>query len=151
MKKPSLISYDFNALICLWNMSTDEFSRSKIKTAIIDKILLYNNSMFYLMNKFITTKTELLKEAYADVILMMMKDNDYCFKDEFVSELLTYASLDGLVYYGMETLSSEFNQKCMDEFWRRAIDIENKMELRNKQNLDKKLVLRLKKKGDKND
>ena len=39
----------------------------------------------------------------------------------------------------------------MEEFWRRAVEIENKMELKNKQNLDKKLVLRLKKKGDKND
>lgn len=151
MKKPNLSSYDFNALICLWNRSMDEFSRSKIKTAVIDKILFNNNSMFYLMNKFISTKTELLKEAYADVILIKMKDNDYCFNDEFVSELLTYASLDGLVYYGMETLSSEFNYKCMEEFWRRAIEIENKMELKSKQNLDKKLILRLKKKGDKND
>ena len=103
------------------------------------------------MNKFIASKTDLLKEAYADAILMQMKDNDYCFNDEFVSDLLVYASLDGLVYYGTETLSYDFNNKCMEEFWRRAIDIENKMELRNKQNLDKKIVLRLKKKGDKND
>ena len=145
MKKPNLISYDFNALICLWNRTTDEFSRIRIKSAVIDKILFYNNSMFYLMNKFISTKTELLKEAYADVILMKMKDDDYSFNDEFIYELLMYASLDGLVYYGMETLSCEFNHKCMAEFWRRAIEIENKMELKNKQNLDKKLILSLKK------
>ena len=151
MKKPNLICYDFNALVCLWNESTDEFSRSKIKTAVIDKILFYNNSMFYLMNKFVSTKTEFLKEAYADVILMEMKDNGYCFKDDFISELLTYASLDGLVYYGMETLSSEFNNKCIEEFWRRAVEIENKVELKRKQNLDKKLILSLKKKGDKDD
>ena len=151
MKKPSLVSYDFNALVCIWNRSTDEFSRSRIKIAIIDKILSYNSSMFYLMNKFISTKTELLKEAYADVILMKMKDDDYSFNDEFIYELLMYASLDGLVYYGTETLSYEFNNKCMEEFWRRAIEIENKIELKNKQNLDKKLILSLKKKGDKND
>ena len=151
MKKPPLVSYDFNALVCIWNRTTDEFSRSKIKVAIINKILSYNSTMFYLMNKFISTKTELLKEAYADVILMKMKDNDYCFNDEFVSDLLVYASLDGLVYYGTETLSYEFNNKCKEEFWRRAIEIENKIELKNKQNLDKKLILSLKKKGDKND
>ena len=151
MKKPPLASYDFNALVCIWNRATDEFSRSKIKVAIKDKILSCNNTMFYLMNKFISTKTELLKEAYADVILMKMKDDDYCFNDEFISQLLMYASLDGLVYYGTETLSYEFNNKCMEEFWRRAIEIENKIELKNKQNLDKKLILSLKKKGDKND
>ena len=151
MKKPPLVSYDFNALVCIWNRTTDEFSRSKIKVAIINKILSYNSTMFYLMNKFISTKTELLKEAYADVILMKMKDNDYCFNDEFVSDLLVYASLDGLVYYGTETLSYEFNNKCMEEFWRRAIEIENKVELKRKYDLDKKLILSLKKKGDKND
>ena len=151
MKKPSLVSYDFNALVYIWNRATDEFSRSKIKTAIKDKILCYNTSMFYLMNKFISTKTELLKEAYADVILMKMKDNDFCFSDEFISQLLKYASLDGLIYYGTETLSYDFNNKCMEEFWKRAMEIENKIELKNKQNLDKKLILSLKKKGDKND
>ena len=151
MKKPPLVSYDFNALVCIWNRTTDEFSRSKIKVAIINKILSYNSTMFYLMNKFISTKTELLKEAYADVILMKMKDNDYCFNDEFVFDLLVYASLDGLVYYGTETLSYEFNNKCMEEFWRRAVEIENKVELKRKYDLDKKLILSLKKKGDKND
>ena len=151
MKKPKFNSFDINALVYFWNRETDEFKRTKIKTAIIDKILFSNSSMFYLMNKFISTKTRLLKECYADVILMKMKDDDYCFNDEFVSELLTYASLDGLVYYGMETLSSEFNNKCMKEFWKRAVEIENKIELKRKQNLDKKLVLRVKKKGDKND
>ena len=156
MKKPPLVSYDFNALVCIWKMSSDEFTRNKIKMAIIDKILLSNSSIFYLMNKFISTKTVLLKECYADAILMKMKGEDYYFNDDFVSELLTHASLDGLVYYGTETLSYEFNNKCMEEFWRRAIEIENKIELNNKQNLDKQnldkqLVLSLKKKGDKND
>ena len=47
MKKPSLVSYDFNALVCIWNRTTDEFSRIRIKSAVIDKILFYNNSMFY--------------------------------------------------------------------------------------------------------
>ena len=151
MKKPSLVSYELNALVCIWNMSSDEFSRNRIKMAIIDKIFLSNKSMFYLMNKFLSLDVDLLKESYADVILMRMKDEDYYFNDDFVSELLMYASLDGLVYYGTETMSYEFNNKCMEEFWRRAIEIENKIELKNKQNLDKELVLCLKKKGDRYD
>ena len=96
------------------------------------------------------SKTELLKNVYADVILMNMKDNDYSLNEEIVNELLMYASLDTLMYYGTETLSYEFNNKCMEEFWRRAIEIENKVELKRKYDLDKKLILSLKKKGDRN-
>ena len=73
----------------------------------------------------------------------------YSLDEEIVNELLMYASLDTLMYYGTETLSYEFNNKCKEEFWKRAYEIENKIELKNKQNLDKKLILSLKKKGDK--
>jgi len=148
MLKPRMSSYDINALIYLWNRETDEFLRSKIKMAIIEKVLSFDYSMFYLINKFMYSKTELLKSVYADVILMKMKDNDYYLNDSIVNQLLIYASLDTLMYYGTETLSYEFNNKCKEEFWKRAYEIENKIELRNKQNLDKKLILSLKKKGD---
>lgn len=148
MLKPRMSSYDINALIYLWNRETDEFLKSKIKMAIIEKVLSFDYSMFYLINKFMYSKTELLKSVYADVILMKMKDNDYYLNDSIVGELLIYASLDTLIYYGTETLSYEFNNKCKEEFWKRAYEIENKIELRNKQNLDKKLILSLKKKGD---
>ena len=148
MLKPRMSSYDINALIYLWNRATDDFSRNKIKMSIVEKVLFCEYSMFYLINKFMYSKTELLKNVYADVILMKMKDNDYSLDEEIVNELLMYASLDTLMYYGTETLSYEFNNKCKDEFWKRAYEIENKIELKNKQNLDKKLILGLKKKGD---
>ena len=148
MLKPRMSSYDINALIYLWNRASDDFSRNKIKMSIVEKVLFCEYSMFYLINKFMYSKTELLKEVYADVILMKMKDNDYSLDEEIVNELLMYASLDTLMYYGTETLSYEFNNKCKDEFWKRAYEIENKIELKNKQNLDKKLILGLKKKGD---
>ena len=151
MLKPRMSSYDINALIYLWNRASDDFSRNKIKMSIVEKVLFCEYSMFYLINKFMYSKTELLKNVYADVILMKMKDNDYSFDEEIVIELLMYASLDTLMYYGTETLSYEFNNKCKEEFWKRAYEIENKVELKNKQNLDKKLILSLKKKGDKND
>ena len=151
MLKPRMSSYDINALIYLWNRATDDFSRNRIKMSIVEKVLFCEYSIFYLINKFMYSKTELLKNVYADVILMKMKDNDYSFDEEIVIELLMYASLDTLMYYGTETLSYEFNNKCKEEFWKRAYEIENKVELKNKQNLDKKLILSLKKKGDKND
>ena len=149
MLKPRMSSYDINALIYLWNRATDDFSRNRIKMSIVEKVLFCEYSIFYLINKFMYSKTELLKNVYADVILMNMKDNDYSLNEEIVNELLMYASLDTLMYYGTETLSYEFNNKCKDEFWKRAYEIENKIELKNKQNLDKKLILSLKKKGDK--
>ena len=151
MLKPRMSSYDINALIYLWNRATDDFSRNRIKMSIVEKVLFCEYSIFYLINKFMYSKTELLKNVYADVILMKMKDNDYSFDEEIVIELLMYASLDTLMYYGTETLSYEFNNKCKDEFWKRAYEIENKIELKDKQNLDKKFILSLKKKGDKND
>ena len=83
--------------------------------------------------------------------MSILNSNDYYLEEEIVNELLMYASLDTLMYYGTETMSYEFNNKCKEEFWKRAYEIENKIELRNKQNLDKKFILSLKKKGDKND
>ena len=151
MLKPRLNTYDLNALVCLWNLAKDDFSRNKIKIAIVEKILFINSSMFYLINKFLTCKTDVLKECYADAILMNMKDNDYFIREDIVIEILKYASLDVLIYYGADSLSYEFNIKCRDEFWKRALEIENKIELKRKQDLDKKLVLKLGKKGDSND
>ena len=82
---------------------------------------------------------------------MKMKDDDYLLREDVVDELLKYASLDALIYYGADSLSYEFNIKCRDEFWRRALEIENKIELKRKHDLDKKLILKLSKKGDNND
>ena len=44
MLKPRMSSYDINALIYLWNRETDEFLRSKIKMAIVEKVLSFDYS-----------------------------------------------------------------------------------------------------------
>lgn len=128
---PKLNKYNINTLVALSNYAMDEFSRSRIKNAMIDRILMSNTSMLFLVNKFISSKT-LLKEAYADVILMIMKDNDYYIDDAIVNEILSYASLDSLMYYGADSLNYEFNIKCKEEFYRRGREIEDKIELQKK-------------------
>ena len=128
---PKLNKYNINTLVALSNYAMDEFSRIKIKNAMIDRILMANTSMLFLVNKFISSKT-LLKEAYADVILMIMKDNDYYIDDAIVNEILSYASLDSLMYYGADSLNYEFNIKCKEEFYRRGREIEDKIELQTK-------------------
>ena len=128
---PKLNKYNINTLVALGNYSMDEFSRGRIKNAMIDRILMSNTSMLFLVNKFISSKM-LLKEAYADVILMIMKDNDYYIDDAIVNEILSYASLDSLMYYGADSLNYEFNIKCKEEFYRRGREIEDKIELQKK-------------------
>ena len=140
--KPKLSEYDINVLVALCNQIDDEFSRNKIKMEIVEKILSYNYSMFYLINKFMYSKT-IMKEAYADVILMNMKSNNYYIDDAIINEILTYASLDTLIYYGADSSSYEFSKKCKDEFWRRGYEIEDKLELLKKKNLGTSLVKKI--------
>lgn len=133
--KPKLNRYNINTLVALSNNAMDEFTRNKIRIAMVDRILSYNYSIFFLINKFMMSKT-LLKEAYADVILMYMKGNDYYIDDVLVDEILSYASLDALMYYGADSNSYEFNIKCKEEFYRRGREFEDKVELQRKRILD---------------
>ena len=151
--RPKLNTYNINVLAVLASNSTDEFTVNKIKMIIIEKILNYNYSMFYLMYKF-KLSNGILKEAYADVILMNMKDNDYYINDGIVDEILRYASFEALVYYGIDSDSLEFSLKCKEEYDNRSKIIEDKIELIRKRNMDegneRKILLR-KRKGDRYD
>ena len=144
---PNINNYDLNALVAIGDKIEDERSRSKYRSAIAEKILSFNYGMFFLIKKFMYSKT-ILKEAYADVILMKMKGNDYEIDDALVNEILTYSSLDALMYYGADSLSYEFNKKCKDEFYRRGYELEDKIEFQRKKYLGKKLIINFKKKGD---
>ena len=83
--------------------------------------------------------------------MIYMKENEYYIKDNIVDEILRYASLDALMYYGADSNSLEFSMKCKKEFDNRAKLIEDKVELIKKRNLDEdndvKIFVR-KKKGD---
>lgn len=136
--RPKLNEYNINALAVLANNSSDEFTINKIKMIIIEKILNHNYSMFYLIHKFNFSKG-ILKESYADVVLMNMKGNDYYIDDMIVDEILKYASCDAIICYGAYSNSYEFNVKCKDEFNRRIDEFEDKIELQRKSCLGKSL------------
>ena len=133
---PKLEDYDINILVALGNQTDDVFAHNHIKYLIVKKILLLNYSMFFLVNKFIGSK-KILKEAYAEVIVIVMKDIDYYIDDFIMNEIVKLTSLDMLMHYGMESSSLEFREKCKKEFWDRAKEIEDKVELNRKRNLGK--------------
>lgn len=147
---PKLEQYDLNALVTLGNLATDEFSRNRIKVEVINKILDFHYPMFSLLVRFKNSRL-ILKEAYADVILINMKDNDYYIDDKIIDEILKLASFDALICYGADSSSYEFNVKCKDEFYRRGYEIEDKIELQKKVSLGKSLIKKInrKRKGDK--
>ena len=132
---PNLDDYNINALISLGNRTDDIFTKSQIKLSIVGKILELRKPMFFLLNKFLSSD-KILKEAYADAIMIYMKGNDYYIKDSIADEILRYASLDALMYYGADSNSLEFSTKCKEEFDNRAKAIEDKIELVRKRNLD---------------
>jgi len=135
---PKLEQYDLNALVTLGNLTNDEFSRNRIKVEIVNKILDFHYPMFSLLVRF-KKSILILKESYADVILINMKDNDYYIDDGIVDEILKLASYDALICYGADSASYEFNIKCKDEFYRRGYEIEDKIEFQRKAALDKSL------------
>lgn len=150
--RPKLTQYNINVLAVFANSSTDEFAKNKIKMVIIEKILNYNYSIFYLIHKF-RLSTGILKESYADVILMNMKGNDYYIDDEILNQILKYASFEALVNYGIDSDSLDFSMKCKEEYDNRSKIIEDKIEFFRKSMDDgneRKILLR-KRKGDKYD
>ena len=150
-KIPLLENYNVKILVNLGNNTDDVFTRNKIKVLIVEKLMATENcSMFFLINKF-RNSTKILKEAYAEIITMSMKDNFYNLGDNIINEVVSLVSLDTLIYYGAESRMIQFSKKCKEEFWNRAILIEDKNELRrknSKKRIRKKLMIW---KGDKND
>lgn len=150
---PNLNDYSINALIALGNRTSDVFTRNQIKLSIVSKIIELRKPMFFLLNKFLSSD-KILKEAYADAIMIYMKGNEYYINDGVIDEVLRYASLDALMYYGADSNSLEFSMKCKEEFDNRAKFIEDKVELVRKRNMDENSELKViykKKKGDYND
>lgn len=117
---PKLKDYDIKVLASLGNQTDDFINRNKIKLFIIEKILLNDYSMFFLINSFKSSK-KILKEAYAEVIVIKMKDCEYVLDDNTLNEILSLTSLDTLMLYGADAKSYEFRNKCILEFWKRGI------------------------------
>lgn len=150
---PKLDNYDVNALITLGNHTFDEFSREQIKLSIVKKIFSFNYSVFYLIAKF-KCSDNILREAYAKVIIMKLTEDEYYIDDRVLDEILNLVSLDDLVHYGREAVSIEIREKSARKFDQRGMRIEDKKELYRKMNIGKvriKKKIRGKWKGDKND
>ena len=139
---PDYDDYNINYLIVLGNQTTDIFVRNEIKSSIVRKILQMGKPLFFLINNFMKIDN-ILKEAYADAIMICMKDNNYKIQDNIVDEILRYASLDTLMYYGADSGSLDFSRRCKEEFDNRAKLIEDKVELNRKKNLDKMIKTKI--------
>ena len=142
--RPLLRSYNINVLVELGNRTIDEFNREQIKLLIAEKIYILDYSMFYLINKYRSSKM-ILKEAYAKVIIMKLREDEYYVDDNILDEILEIVSFDDLIYYGREAASFEIREKSIKKFYDRGMKIEDKNELYRKINYDKVLK---KKKGD---
>ena len=106
--------------------------------------------MFFLVNSFLRA-TGILKQSYAEVIVILMKDSDYFIDEVIIDEVVSYVSLDSLISYGAESTNSTFSKKCVSEFWKRVPNIEDKKEFTNNvifRRIRLKNVLNIKKKGD---
>lgn len=150
MFAPKLKDYEIGALAALGNKEINDVKRNQIKLTIIEKLLKSNCSMFFLVNSFLGTYG-MLKEAYAEVIVMLMKDIDYLIDEVVIDDIVKYVSLDVLSSYGTESRNSLFANKCVSEFWNRAHDIEDKNELNNKSGVKKRSLRNIfdkKRKGD---
>lgn len=143
--RPLLRNYNINVLVELGNRTIDELNREQIKLLIAEKIYILDYSMFYLISKYRNSKM-ILKEAYAKVIIMKLREDEYYIDDNILDEILEIVSFDDLIYYGREAASFEIREKSIKKFYDRGMKIEDKNELYRKINYDKVLK---KKKGDK--
>jgi hypothetical protein len=147
---PRLRDYDISILAALGNKELNDVKYNQIKLLIIEKLLKANCSMFFLIKSFKTTN-KILKESYATVIVILMKDKDYFIDEEIIEEIVKIVSLDDLISYGAESRNAIFSMKCVSEFWNRAPSIEDKNELISKAGLKRKglkKIFNIKRKGD---
>ena len=155
MRKPRLMDYNVKALVVLWNQSGDEFFREDVKKTLVMKLNGVSSSLIYIINSFINSNG-VMREVYAEILMIRMYEESYRLSSTIADEIISLVSMDTLTKYGMECSSLEFSEKCKNEFWDRAIELEDKSELIKKRNVDSKIKLRRrliieKEKGDKND
>ena len=134
---PKLEDYDIKVLIALGNQADDPIRYARIKYIIVERLFEKQYPIFYLIHNF-QKSDKILRDAYAEVITMSMKNNEYSIDEDIILDIIELVSLDTLMYYGMESNSLDFCKKCREEFWDRALEVEDKIELRRKINFGKK-------------
>lgn len=134
--RPLLRNYNINVLVELGNRTIDEFNREQIKLLIAEKIYVLDYSMFYLINKY-KNANMILKEVYAKLIIMKLREDEYYIDDIILDEILEMVSFDDLIYYGREAASFEIREKSIKKFYDRGMKIEDKNELYKKINYER--------------
>ena len=120
MKHPRMNDYDTKALIVIANQSDDENTKGMIRRILVDRFNVVKYSTPYLLNRF-TISEGIMKEVYADMVIMAMCMDKISVPVEMEDDLIQYASIDVLVSYGTAVESLEFRKKCRDEFWERSL------------------------------
>lgn len=120
-------------MIVLFKDELDVSLKTEIKEIIIDKLLNCNYPLFYWVNK-IKTSDETLKELYADLVLKMVQEF-ISYDAMLVDDILKFASLDALIYYGADSKNEEISQKCTEEFYKRVYEAEDKEEIYKKKRM----------------
>ena len=131
VKIPLLDDYDVKVLVVFGNNEYNLEKREYIKTIITKKIKESNFNLFLLSNNFLLSNG-ILKEALADVIVIKMADECYKLDDRIIKEVVSFASLDIIGYYGGDSKYDKFKEACQNEFWSRAKVIEDKVEFYKK-------------------
>ena len=131
MQYPELMQYDVNALMLLAERTTDELTRNEIKAILINKISSINYPTFVLVNKFICS-SGVKREIYAEIITIRLKDERYLLSSEQMDEIIECLSLDTLGRIGARAQDDNFRLKCINMFWQRGKEIEDKVELERK-------------------
>ena len=149
MLKPRLMDYNIKTLVILGNQAYDEEYREVVKKTLVKKMSDLNYSIMFLLNSFISAKG-ILREVYAELLMITIHNNKFDLPDVVTDEIIKLVSIDTLTKYGMESLSEKFREKCINEFWERAIEQEDKIELVKKRMVDSPFgrLIVSKKKGD---
>ena len=121
MKHPRMDDYDTKALIVIGNQSDDEKTKNMIRRILVDRFNVVKYSISYLLGKF-SLSDGIMKEVYADMIIMSMCMDKNSVPEEIEDELIEYASDDVIVSYGTVVESLDFRKKCRDKFWERALE-----------------------------
>ena len=139
MKKPNLKEYSIEALVLIGN-SSDGIKRDEIKSLIVEKILMLNKPIFYILNKF-RLSNNILREAYAKVILIKLGEIEYNLDDVTMDNILALITLDDLTIYGTLVKSFELRKRCEEVFWARAFMIKKFSETNRKTVMYKRRLL----------
>ena len=128
MQKPRITDYSIKALIAIGNQTSDELLREDIRNILVNRLRNTNYSVMYLLSKFSNSK-DIMRYVYADLIMIMVCNHNLYLSSVIMDEIVKLVSMDVLTEYGMKSNYEDVMSKCKDEFWKRALDKEENVNL----------------------